>query len=115
MSEDFKIGCGISVVILLVIGLIVGCMIMDLGNKQSFTATITNTVIDDGMTYFILTKTDGSEMVYENNDSLVYGKFNSSDYLMKMKVGSKYTFTTIGYRIPFFSSYPNIITYDLIQ
>lgn len=111
MSEDFKIGCGIFFVVLFLIGAIVAGTIIDLGNKQTFDATITSTQIDDGNIYFILEKLDGSSMVYENEDSLWYGKFNSSDYIMNLKVDQSYTFTTVGYRIPFLSAYPNIVRY----
>lgn len=111
MSENFKIECGIFFAVLLFISAIVVGTIIDLGNKQTFDATITSTQIDDGNIYFILEKSDGTSMVYENEDSLWYGKFNSSDYIMNLKVGQTYTFTTVGYRIPFLSAYPNIVRY----
>lgn len=115
MSEDFKIGCGITLIVLVTVAIFVGCIFMDLGNKQNFDAIVTTTQIDEGNTFFVLTRPDGSSSVYENEDSWAYGKFNSSDYLMGLEVGKSYHFFTVGFRVPFFSAYPNIIRYTPIQ
>lgn len=56
-----------------------------------------------------------SSEVLENTDCLVRGKFNSSDMYSKLKPGSEYEFTVIGWRLPFFSSYRNIIEAREIQ
>ena len=47
--------------------------------------------------------------VFENTDTLLYGKFDSSDMLRKLKPGKKYKLDVYGFRIPFLSSYRNII------
>ena len=46
---------------------------------------------------------------FECTDALMYWKFNSSDMYGKIERGKKYRFTVYGWRIPFFSSYRNII------
>lgn len=49
--------------------------------------------------------------VYENKDTIVYFKFNSSDVhnaLLGMK-GKEVLIRSYGFRIPFFSAYKNII------
>jgi hypothetical protein len=111
MFDDFLSGCLTVIIVLVVIGSIIGGAVVDLGNKQSFDGVITSTQIDDGDMFFVVEKSDGTSSVYENEDSLWYGKFNSSDYIMNLKVGSSYAFMTIGYRVPFLSAYPNIIKY----
>ncbi len=59
-----------------------------------------------GSKYLIYTK----EGVYENTDTLLRGKFNSSDVYNQLEAGKKYNCDTYGWRMPFFSSYPNIVS-----
>lgn len=50
----------------------------------------------------------GKNEVYENTDSFIRFKFNSSDFYRDIQEGKCYTFQVQGWRIPFFSSYRNI-------
>jgi hypothetical protein len=47
---------------------------------------------------------------FELTDSLMYGKFNSSDMYGSLQVGKTYTFKVVGWRNHFFSIYRNIIS-----
>lgn len=47
--------------------------------------------------------------VFENEDALFLGKWNSSDVQGQLKIGETYTVKVIGWRLPFFSMYRNII------
>ena len=47
--------------------------------------------------------------VFENTDSLLLFKFNSSDVQGKLRAGSSYRLDVYGWRLPFFSSYRNIV------
>lgn len=47
--------------------------------------------------------------VLKNADTLLRGKFDSSDLYAAIKVNQSYDFTTVGYRVPFFSMYPNVL------
>lgn len=47
--------------------------------------------------------------VYENTDSLLRMKFNSADVYGQLQNGKTYTCDTYGWRVPFFSIYPNIV------
>ena len=47
--------------------------------------------------------------VYENTDSFLFLKFDSSEVYSKLKVGETYCLRTVGWRINIFSLYPNII------
>jgi uncharacterized protein YabE (DUF348 family) len=47
---------------------------------------------------------------FENQDEIIKWKFNSSDVQGKLKKDSTYTVEVIGWRIPFLSTYRNILT-----
>ncbi|MDE6733801.1 MAG: hypothetical protein K2J77_13120 [Oscillospiraceae bacterium] len=53
--------------------------------------------------------TNGNALVFENTDTFIRGKWNSSNIQGQLKIGGTYTITVVGYRIPFLSSYQNII------
>ena len=53
--------------------------------------------------------------VFENTDSPLHGKFNSSDYYVRLEPGRTYQITAVGYRVPFSSIYKNIIIIDPID
>jgi len=107
------------VVILFVVALVAffvfAIFVQPLGNQQTFTATIEKTYIDGGNTYFVLKMPDGSLMPHENTDNWFFGKFNSGDFLVRLEVGQTYSFKTVGYRIPFLSCFPNIISATPVQ
>ncbi len=48
--------------------------------------------------------------VFENTDSILYLKFSSSDVQGHLKIGKEYEVKVAGWRIPFFSTYRNIIS-----
>lgn len=48
--------------------------------------------------------------VFENTDTWYYLKFNSSDIQGQAMPKGKFTISYYGFRIPFFSKYPNIIS-----
>lgn len=47
--------------------------------------------------------------VFENTDSFLFMKFNSSDLQNQLEPGKDYTVLVAGWRIPLFSTYRNII------
>lgn len=108
-------------VITTAIGVIIIMALMILGiskmefNDHEYTATITDkerVVQDDSSYYLIFAEEDnGNLIVFKNEDTFVRGKFNSSDVYGMLKEGSKYDFTVVGYRIPLFSLYENIIDF----
>lgn len=58
---------------------------------------------------------DGNTVVYEVTDSLLHGRFNSSDVYAQISVGKTYEFTVGGSRSGFLSWYPNIYEYKVIK
>ena len=106
------------VVLLFMVAIIFIFSILPLFNTTTYTNV---TVIDksysgesDG---YLVWVEDESGVQYElqNEDILLKGKFNSSTIQGKLKEGTKYNITTIGWRIPLFSSYPNIVEYEKVD
>lgn len=58
---------------------------------------------------------NGKSLVFENSDCLIRGKWDSSNIYGQLKEGYKYEITVVGYRIPLFSTYQNIIKIKEIQ
>ena len=82
-------------------------------NEQTYVATVTDKEVknyNNSSKYLIFTKTnDGETRVFSVEDSLLRGRWNSSDVFGEIEVGKTYKFTTVGYRIEFLSEYENII------
>lgn len=53
--------------------------------------------------------------VFKNTDEPFRWKFDSSNFYAKIRVGETYRFTLIGWRIPFFSVYENIIKAESVR
>jgi hypothetical protein len=47
--------------------------------------------------------------VFEVEDAMLRGNFASADLYAELDTGGTYEFTTIGWRLPFLSMFPNII------
>jgi len=52
---------------------------------------------------------NGNSLVFENTDCIIRGKWNSSNIQGQFVKGNMYKITVVGYRIPFFNMYQNII------
>lgn len=48
--------------------------------------------------------------VFTNEDDLFRGKYNSSDVYNTLTAGRRYQCKVVGWRVPFLSVYPNILT-----
>ena len=79
---------------------------------------------DEGYRYstkylYFCTTDKGEEIVFMNEDHLLFGKFNSSDILAKIKKyeenGKPFKVKTVGFRIGFLSTYQNIIKIEDIN
>jgi hypothetical protein len=57
----------------------------------------------------------GKEEVYQNTDSFPLLKFRSSDFYRDIEVGKTYHFKVVGWRIPLFSSYRNIVGFEEVE
>jgi Protein of unknown function (DUF1523) len=90
-----------------------GCDCVGHLDRETYRATVTDKQVKRANTtdkYLVFTKLeDGSVRVFENTDSPVELKFNSSDVYAKIEVGKKYDIATYGFRLQFFSMYENIL------
>lgn len=88
-------------------------------NDHTYTVTVTGKERvnnDDGSKYLIFgEKENGETLVVENVDSILRGKFNSSDFYGQLKIGNKYEITVVGARVPFSSMYENVIAFKLVE
>ncbi len=57
----------------------------------------------------------GEREVYQNTDVILVWKLNSSDFYRDIEVGKTYRFRVIGWRIPLFSLYRNIIALEEVE
>lgn len=93
-------------------------------NKVSDMRTIEGTVTEktvkrsddeDKYLVFVQETTPGGGLIsLEITDSLLYGRFNSSDVYAGIEVGKTYSFEVGGSRVPVLSWYPNIYSYEEI-
>lgn len=111
---DFEMVMFAIMIIVVIICLFAGCShtIDRNTNERQIIGTVTDKDIkrygeEDKYLVFIETE-DGETEVMEITDSLIYGKFDSSDIYGSLKVNEKYTFTITGSRNEFWSWYPNI-------
>ena len=51
---------------------------------------------------------NGQVRVFQNTDSLIEWKWNSSDVQARLKEGDRFQIQAYGWRVPFFSMYENI-------
>lgn len=113
----------VTVIFIIAIVIVLGVGIYRPFNKVSdmrdVTVTVTDKTVkndgDDGK-YLIFTEDkDGNIATFEIIDSLIAGRFNSSDVYAAIKVDNTYTFTVGGSRNEFMSWYPNIYEYKLVE
>jgi hypothetical protein len=97
-------------VLLVIVCVGVACLAVVMPNVNPETTTIT--VVDKD----VITKNGNSKYLiytgqetFEIADNIFWGRVNSSDWYGHMQVGETYSVTAIGWRIPLFSTYRNII------
>ena len=87
-------------------------------DRDVYTATVTDkerVVKQSGnyvsSKYLVFTELqNGGTRVFENTDSFLELKFNSSDLQGRLREGRTYEIGTYGWRIPFLSMYENIVS-----
>lgn len=113
---------GYGVKALICIGIVIAILIVAVPcfnsyySEKTYTATVTDKDIknyDSSSKFLIFTKTENGETrVFSMEDTLIKGRWNTADDYAEIEVGETYTFTVIGWRIPFFSEYENIIEFQ---
>jgi hypothetical protein len=91
--------------------------IAEVNTRNTYEVTITDKSYSGDSDGYIIWAEDenGTQYEFTNKDKFICGKFNSGTIQGQLKEGYTYRITTIGWRIPLFSSYPNIIEYELIS
>ena len=86
-------------------------------STKTYTVTVTEKEVknyNESSTYLIFTKLENDETkVFCIEDSIIKWRFNSSDFYGEIEVGKTYDIEVIGWRIPFLSSYENIISFSI--
>ena len=83
------------------------------GPRRDYVGTVTDKTVKKknqyNDLYLVFTENEQGEMeVLEVSDSLIAGRFDSSDLYGRIEIGKKYRFKVAGTRNYFFSWYPNI-------
>lgn len=118
-GEDWTIIFYIGLIVLSIILCLIHPINKISNIRETTTVTVTDKTVknngDDGK-YLVFTEdTKGNIEVFEITDSLLKGRFNSSDVYAAINVGETYIFTVGGSRNEFLSWYPNIYEYKLIE
>lgn len=87
-------------------------------NTNTYTVTVADKETkknSDSSKYLVFTKLENGEVkVFEITDALFAWRFNSSDIYAEMDIGETYEIRTIGFRIPFLSTYENIMEFERV-
>ncbi len=106
---------------LLLLGIVIAIIIaipfvQNYYSEKTYTATVTDKDVknyDSSSKFLVFTKLENGETrVFSVEDTLVKGRWNSADDYADIEVDETYTFTVIGWRNPFLSSYENIIEFQ---
>lgn len=100
--------------ILIIIAVIIGIFtFVGYNSEKNYTITLTRVTVknyDRDSKYLVFGDNEnGENMVFEIEDAWFRLRFNSSDLFGKLKEGKSYEIKTIGWRVPLFSWYENII------
>lgn len=109
MNKFLHILLGLCIVLIVVVSLYITTF-----NDHCVVATVVDKTvkIEKDSSYYLIFTSCG---VFKNADEVLRWKFNSSDFYAKIRVGETYRFTLIGWRIPFFSMYENIIKAERVE
>lgn len=119
--NKFRFNLMATVICIFIVAVIacLGFCVTGIFNTDTYVVTVTDKERvnnGDSSKYLVYADTeDGESLVFENTDSLFHGKFNSSNVQGKLKEGKTYELTVCGYRIPFLSSYQNIINVEEVE
>ena len=115
-SSNWKVKTLICIGIVIAILIVAVPCFISYYSEKTYTATVTDKDIknyDSSSKFLVFTKTENGETrVFSVEDTLIKGRWNSADDYAEIEVGETYTFTVIGWRIPFFSEYENVIEFQ---
>lgn len=108
------------IMFVVVITLVIGSQAIFNFNDKEYTITVTDKerIVEhnnkqSSSKYLVFGEDESGEvLVFENSDVLIRGKLNSSTVQGSLKEGITYKIVVVGYRIPLFSCYENIISFE---
>jgi hypothetical protein len=112
---DFLFDNLIAIIVVAILALVVACPIGYVVALRSSHETVTFTV-KDKLYHSGSGNSSGSYLIYTDKgvfadeDSMTYFKFNSSDIYAQLQRGHTYTCSAAGWRVPFLSSYVNLMS-----
>lgn len=115
LHEDSE-GClAVSFIVIAILIILGGGFIQNFGTSQTITGTVERTYVksDGGKKdkfYVVIRGSDGATHVFVNHDTMWHAKWNSAEVQARLMDGHCYTVRTVGFRIPFFSAFPNIVS-----
>lgn len=114
MRDDFKFAGYILVALLLA-----ALVFLPHTQRDTYDITVKEKIVkryDKSDKYLIFTETSkGQDIVFENTDSLIEGKMNSSDIYGELEDGKEYRIWVYGWRVPMFSKYQNIYKVEQLK
>lgn len=119
-KETWKAAMIIVAGLILFLGIIAFFVSIDYWNYKEYNVVKVLVVQDNNKTLYQLTTEDGNTVVCENDDLLFIGKTNSTDYAaqlrnLELQGNCNVIIGTYGFRIPLFSTYPNIAKIKLVE
>lgn len=86
-------------------------------HESTITVTDKERVNDSSSSYYLVFGKDeyGNVVVYENSDEILRGKWDSSTLQAGLEIGETYNVVLVGYRIPFWSMYENILEIEKVK
>ena len=116
-EKKYPLGVIVAIIVILIVAIFMGSV--GSYNEAEYVMTVTEkerVADEDGSKYLIFGEDEnGNSYVFENTDNMLRGKWDSSNMYGEIKIGDTYKFTVVGYRIPLFSSYQNIIKFSEVQ
>lgn len=107
----------VVMVLLLIFGIGGSCVANTNDHKYIVTVTDKERINENKDSYYLIfcEDKDGNYYEFKNSDTLLRGKFDSSRVYNQIKIGKTYEFTVVGFRVPLFSWYQNIVDFKLIK
>lgn len=107
----------LTVIGIVVVGLLVILWSISYYDEKTYTATVTDKDIknyDSDSKFLVFTKTEDeiTKVFSMKDDTLINGRGNADDNYAEIEVGETYTFTAIGWEVPYVSEYENIIEFQ---
>lgn len=116
-SEFSKNKKRINLVTIMIILIFIVAILLSIGtsfNDHTYTITVTDKERvnkEDDSKYLVFADdiNTGDSLVFENTDTMVRFKWNSSNLQSKLHIGKTYKVTVIGFRFPITDMYENIL------